>query len=138
MSDGITYNQAQLALVLSFWQTVLSLRDWHMKANLARQFEMATEARLAEVAWSMAHRQASIRVLDPVDYRHDLDLMGLPQDMEEDLVHELLHVVLAGWAPPHDTPEHTAQEQAIIALSKALVNLRRGFFVDSFPFEKEG
>lgn len=58
-------------------------------------------------------------VLDPVDYPPDIIT---PYELEETLVHELLHLHFAPFMSEHDTLERTLQEQAIDAIAKALVS----------------
>jgi len=60
---------------------------------------------------------ADIKVLDPKDYKK---LGGhRPQDIEDIVVHELVHCLLP------DIEDSLVEEQAVVRLSRALVNERR-------------
>ncbi len=50
----------------------------------------------------------------------------IPYDLEETLVHELLHLTCAPFEPEHGSLAHTLMEQTIDMLAKTLVRLKRG------------
>lgn len=78
---------------------------------------------LADCNWQIKKRQAVINLRDPMDF--DPGWFGT-RDMELSLVHELLHLHLAPWSPEAQTEEDVFEEQAIHAISLALVNLDKG------------
>jgi len=103
------------------WQKLLRLQDWDVRISWARGhgIDLATQTEgLCE--WVARRKEAKIKVLDPVDWE-SMDTC----DAEQILVHELLHLRFYGFAAKDDTPEDVAQEQAIHALSMALVMLKR-------------
>jgi hypothetical protein len=106
------------------WQRILRLQDWIISVGIFRKRDMKGENRCGEVEWTLEKRMASIRILDPVDYP---DGLMEEQDMELTLVHELLHLHLVAVTPDHeDELRHCALEQAIDAISRGLVALKRG------------
>lgn len=115
----LTQEEAEKALVE--WQSVLKLRDWDIKIQIVRRNGLVDPEGMAEVRYKHIKRMAIINLLDPIDY--DNDLWG--QDHEISMVHELLHLHFMGFEAEEGTPEDKAQEQAIDAISKSLVYLRR-------------
>lgn len=104
------------------WQERLSLRDWDVHIRVCRARNLPIEESEGTVHWCLPKKTAGISILDPVDFdEHNLTT----QDMERTLVHELLHLHFASLPFEAGTPEDTTQEQAIHALSLALVALKR-------------
>jgi len=113
-----TQEQAQQAC--QEWQKILRLQDWEIVIKIKRARELQSDCQ-AEVQWKNTKKIAIIHLVDPVDYQND----HFPQDHEVSLVHELLHLHMSMFDQEPDTPEGTAQEQAIHAISTALVELSR-------------
>lgn len=121
----LTTKTAQKAL--AFWQKQLRVQDWNITVTVVRKSEV--EGGYAEVETSYAYRSAKIRLVDPVDFE---DSDGeRERDMEDSLVHELLHIVLKD-CRIHSKDDHgnltntgVAEERAIDALAGALVALHR-------------
>lgn len=114
-------NQAQAEELLAEWQRILRLQDWNIKIDIRRDREMELQSSMAEVHWTIEKKAAIMHLLDPIDYQNDY----FPIDHEVSIVHELLHLHMAGFDAKFDTPEGVAQEQAINAISTALVFLKR-------------
>lgn len=110
----------QLQERLAYWQKVLRLQDWNIYARIVRGYEMENPNAMAHINVVYCNKSAIIRIMDPIDYEPDI---VTPQDMEQSLVHELLHIHL--WAL-NDDDTHNEMEQAIEAMSMALVQLERG------------
>ncbi len=104
------------------WQALLGLADWKVVVRIRRAWEMKYPNADGEVGWTDDRRQAIIRILDPVDYE---PTRIFPQDMEEALVHELLHLHFALISFEDHTKEDTLQEQALHALARGYVALKR-------------
>ena len=122
MSEKLT--QKQLDKKLKYWQKVLELRDWHIKARIVKSKDMPTKYYAGCVSWDLQYKAAKISILDFEDI--PTDVIAEP-DMEETLVHELLHLQLA---PIHnDFGESTGyemkEEQVINSLARALTKLHR-------------
>jgi hypothetical protein len=129
-SQLVVLDLNSLANLCSWWQRRLGLSHWEICLKIVRGPTL-DDGSMADVSWNLVKHQAMLRVIDPNDYpafipTHD----AWPQDMERSLVHELLHLVFATFDAPENTPEDSAQEQTIAALSKALVTLRR----EAYPY----
>lgn len=116
--------QEQLEQKLRYWQKRLRLQDWIIEVRLVRERELDGDY-AAQVNWVLPKKMASVHILDQIDYPPEL--MG-ERDMENDLVHELLHLHLA---PIH---EHFGEgnslysmfeEQAIESIAFGLVDAER-------------
>jgi hypothetical protein len=120
--EEIILTQEQLEKKLEEWQKRLRLQDWIIKVRIARASELP-EGSMACVRATLAKKTAGILILDPIDYEPDL---MLPQDMENSLVHELLHLHLE---PIHmeDDTKLIAVEQAIESITSGLLAAHRGY-----------
>jgi hypothetical protein len=116
-------NQEQLDEVCAEWQKTLRLQDWKVKVNIRRQNEMSINNVAGEVDWTLTLKQANINILDKVDYPPDL---MTPQDQEQVLVHELLHLHFAPFDDfDRDSKEYVLMEQAIDLIACGLVDAKR-------------
>lgn len=116
-------SQEQLEALCREWQGVLRLQDWDVKVKLARQREFSNPSAMGECRWTLPNKQALILLVDPVDYPDDTEW---PYDMEQVLVHELLHLHAAAFdAFEDDSPQDVALEQMIECLACGLVRLKR-------------
>lgn len=114
----------ELQALCRVWQERLRLRDWIIDARLARRPEFGNTTQVGRCAWNENHRAARVSVLDPLDA--DLSNTTTPDnDPELILVHELLHIHFIPFVAQDNTPEDTAQEQAINCIAGALVSLAR-------------
>jgi hypothetical protein len=118
--EEVILTQEELGQKLQEWQKRLRLQDWIIKVRTARAYELP-EASMACVNSTLENKTASILILDPIDYEPGL---MLPQDMENSLVHELLHLHLL---PIHgdDDSKHVAVEQAIECIASGLIAAHR-------------
>lgn len=122
--ESIVYTEEELRTKCAEWQKVLRLQDWIVDVGMSRSRDMKIEGCQAEIEPCLPKRMASIRILDPVDYPPDV---AEPQDMELSLVHELLHIHLFPlFADREDEMRMVAEEQAIEAISRGLIALKRG------------
>ena len=103
---------------LKFWQEVLSLRDWDLKAAWTDQTEMPISNALACISVDYENSKAQIWV-------SKLTLPVTDQTItntRENLVHELLHIHLERWDDKSaDVERH--RERAINQIAKGLVAL---------------
>jgi hypothetical protein len=107
--------------LLAEWQKRLKLQDWEIKISFKREYDM--DEKLGSISWSHNKKQASLDLLDPIDYPPtSFD----EYDTEAVIVHELLHLHTAFTARPTEGWEEVMEERAINAISKALVNAKRG------------
>lgn len=122
LTGTILLTMDQVAALLPEWQEALRLRDWHVHVSIERLRDMGGH-RAGCCTWLLSTRTADIKLLDPVDYPD----VTWPYDMEQVLVHELLHLSLAGLSHEDDEPEwfDIAREQAIDSIAETLVALKR-------------
>lgn len=114
--------EEELQALCEVWQKRLRLQDWTVVVRIVRGRELPDGAE-GQVTWVLSRREALIKVRDPIDY---LPEGMVPEDMEANLVHELLHLYFAPFDAEDDSLEEMHQEQAINAISAALVALARG------------
>lgn len=123
--EAIILTEEMLQQRLVYWQQKLRLQDWRIKVSIARSADIGGEYQ-GGINWSLNAKTASIRVLDPIDYpEHSSE----KQDMENTLVHELLHIhfaLISEKCNPQPTEIYNLfEEQAIESLADALVALER-------------
>lgn len=104
------------------WQQILGLMDWDVSVKIVsyEEIEEGTEGR---VDWVITNKTADIKLIKPEGYPFDA---LRPYNMEEALVHELLHLHFAPFNI-NTGLKAISQEQAINAIAKALVNLKKHF-----------
>ena len=122
--EEVILTDEQLQEKLKEWQERLRLQDWIVRARICRRHELPSNSQ-GRVYVTLSKKMANILILDPVDYEPD---NMLPQDMENSLVHELLHLHL--WPITGDDEEgiyRIAEEQAIESITSGLLHaLRNG------------
>lgn len=111
-----------LQAICSFWQKVLKLQDWRITINYERFHKMRDKA--GGLVWGDVRtvptcKRAYIHVLHPGDNEGTTE-----QDVEETIVHELLHVHINEVL--RNKEDEIEEERAINALAEAYVTLRRG------------
>jgi len=110
--------EPELTALCAEWQKRLRLQDWTVKVKIARERDMDAN-RAGQILWVSLKKVALIKILDSVDYNHT---DGWPQDHEETLVHELLHLHNSRFP----TEENNIDEEvAITCVAQALVALKR-------------
>ncbi len=118
----VTFNEDQLQEKLKLWQERLRLQDWIVSVKIVRRREMQPD-RQGEIEFNLYNKVAMISILEPIDY----DDWG-KQDMEDTLVHELLHLHLAGinfhFGKNNDVYE-MLEEQAIESIAHGLIQTER-------------
>lgn len=134
MSDGFVFaseEEAQAACL--WWQGELRLTDWRIKVVTIPIWESTNptngDASIKSNDWN---RYAVLELLDP-QHREPASIHSLPQDQEEDIVHELIHLKMLGWKADATDLE---KESGAIDLSTALVRLRRQAYPEE-PWRKD-
>lgn len=125
--QGKPFDQV-LAEQCSYWQEVLRLQDWNIDVRLVRPHEMAGDKSPVAQTEVYEHRKDAImRFLHPMDLitLQSHFLFGEEKDYDLNIVHELLHLHFAPFQEAIETSKGTAQEQAIEAISRAIVKLHR-------------
>lgn len=110
MSDSL---QAHCVL----WQERLRLRDWEVAVTTVQPGTLGNPNIKGTITWQLHSRSARISVVESADMAAN----DPEYDQERTLVHELLHLHFLAWDTASGTPEDTALEQAIWAISRALV-----------------
>lgn len=111
-------NLENLQQILLEWQRILKLLDWDISVKVVPHRE--AEEAWGNVRWNLDEKFADIKLLDPADQSGGMR----PYNVEETLVHELLHLHFAPFDATTGTHEQRFQEQAINAIARALVNLK--------------
>jgi hypothetical protein len=110
---------------LAEWQKRLELQDWNISLEIVRASELKPKT-LGNIHWDTDKRTATIRVLDPADYR--LPPRAMLEDMEFTVVHELIHLEIAP-VLSHFTrsdADRREEEHAVNHMADALLHLDRG------------
>ena len=102
------------------WQERLRLQAWDVKVKIASREVLPDKG--GEVQYIRHTQTAVIRLLDPSQYDPACDF---PLDLERTLVHELLHLLFSPLDTEDAAERLTTEEQAVHALSRALVELER-------------
>lgn len=104
------------------WRDRLRLNAWNIECGIYRESGFCNKGCDGENDYDLRNGDSLIRILDPVDY----PTSRFPQDMETTLVHELLHLHFAPFAPENDDGlDHHIMEHTICILSETLVGLKR-------------
>ena len=116
---------ARLERLCQEWQEFLGLRDWRIKVEISSDRELVKDS-WATIDIVRDKRHARIKVADP--------RYGLPDDFwwedehdpEQSLLHELLHIYTRALGSfKNGSPQQIAEEQAVNAISQALLRLKR-------------
>lgn len=119
----IYQTQAELDEALAYWQDALRLRDWRLKAEISYRQDMLDDEGVAACSPALENKCAHIALIHPSNFPDS----PWPQDHEQSLVHELLHLHTEPIMPTeYDEARDIANEQAIECISWGLVKLKRG------------
>ncbi|SRR5229473_2248000 len=114
------FSQRKLDGLRREWQKLLRLQDWKITAKFVNSDEIA-EDRVGECNHLAEAREADINILLPSS---DEVVTERDQDVENTLVHELLHCHFAPFRD-EDRAVVVQHEQAIEAITEALLVLKR-------------
>ena len=98
------------------WQKILRLQDWEVDINFYRSRDFTNSDALEECTFNINARDAVIKILDPIDFETEYDI-------EEVVVHELLHLHFAQWTVDNNYICPTSAEQGIDCIAQALIKL---------------
>jgi predicted SprT family Zn-dependent metalloprotease len=126
--------QEELQELCEEWQERLSLRDWRVTAEFTDTGGIAGKA-VGNNRWTLALKAANIYILEE---RYIPD-NSIARDIEETLVHELLHLHFAKWSDETYLKDDeygmpVEGEQGVDAISRALVALKRAAEKANAPF----
>jgi len=119
--NGCVFTEEEALTAIAKWQRRLRLADWHIYFAFKRRHDMLLDGQ-AEIKWEVRRKTAVMNLLDPIDYCAD---HVQKQDHECSIVHELLHLHFASIHEKTDELGELIEEQAINAISEALVALSR-------------
>lgn len=125
--DTVHLNEEELEKILRvrcrYWQKKLRLQDWNVEVTLKRHYEMAHPDCVGCTQIFDEEKDAKIELLSPLDIAGVAGSFINHEELNYDitLVHELLHLHFSPFVEDDTTPKGVAQEQAINAISKALV-----------------
>lgn len=119
-----------LPALLEEWQGILRLRDWDLSIAWAKGHELGPNCE-GDSRFSEEHRAAHLRVLREEDSEPGI---VPPYNAEQTIIHELLHIPLAGWARvvKQNMAESYEMERAINDIARALLALKHGKGVESW------
>ena len=111
--------KAQLAC--QKWQDYLRLSDWDVRVEIVRQSRLGECS--ADINYHCGKKCAILRILDPVDvaYYDTLSTDYWPIDHDLSIVHELLHLLFAGFEPDSDVWKDNILEFAVNTLARTIV-----------------
>jgi hypothetical protein len=115
--EEVILTKEQLQQKCNEWQKRLRLQDWIITVKICRYHE-TDEGRQAEVTWALSKKMASIKVVNSNDYPPDC---MAPQDMENALVHELLHLHFAPLTKGQEDDLYIQEEHAIESITSGLI-----------------
>lgn len=105
--------EVELKNLCNEWQALLGLAHWSIDVRVVRGAEI--EDNRGRTDYDPVGEAAVMRLKDPMDYQG-----YFPCDLEETLVHELLHLIFDKTATEGD-----AYEQVLDRTARALVKLKR-------------
>lgn len=128
----------QVVQVMTYWVAELRISDWSIDVEIQPSHRMDDCSGLCR--FNYANRHATIQLIDP---KNTPDAYA-PLDMEQIIVHELLHVVFCAlheWTRSETSPmssfdRKTIEEQPIDSMAWTLVNMRRRERSRKFAFEE--
>lgn len=113
---------ADLQSLCEEWQKRLFLRDWTVFIKIVSP-RNAIGNSSGQIDVNEPHKTAYISITSDLI---EVKVENLPWwDCEHLIVHELLHLHLWSFHIREDTPEGVAEEQAINALARVLISLKR-------------
>ncbi len=106
---------------LADWQQRLDLQDWKVSLLVTRASKLK-RGTLGDVEWDARAKTATIRVLDPADYR--LSYEDTLKDMEFTVLHGLIHLEISSL--PRNKRGRGQEDLAVSQLADTLLSLERG------------
>src|SRR5438132_5471519 len=116
-------SQKHIDEIAKYWQSVLRLTDWHISVSLVGIDDLP-EHSAAVGRWDHDLHVGAIRVLQPADYAEAATRGWMPplrgqailRDIEDSIVHELIHLRLHDFREAYEDPRRTAEEYTGVRL----------------------
>ncbi len=121
LSKPMSVDETQVDKWMQSWKKRLSLQDWVISTVIVRSTDLKPDT-LGNLKWNSENKTAIIRVLNPADY--DIPAGEIAADIEYTVVHELVHLQLAGL--PRDASTKNVEEQVVNRIAEALMSLDKG------------
>ena len=123
IKNQIIFNLGKAKQLLRYWQKELRLQDWDIFLSIVPKKDLLLPNCKGTNIRQLGLKCASIQLLDPKDFDSNIEVY----DMEQTLVHELLHLTFAIADNQSDCEQGTPWyiEQGIELVSKALINQKR-------------
>lgn len=114
------------------WKSVLALDDWNVTVRLVDLEELPSGA-MALGTWDPALHTGRIDVLKPSEYKKLAEVSTMPElkgkaivrDLEDSVLHELVHLRLREFANADEKHMHDAEEFTVVRLTAAFLKSRR-------------
>ena len=124
--------QKHLDSVVKYWQGVLSLQDWEIRAHTVRLVDL-DEGTLGVSRRDPNFRVMQIGVLDPRDYAEAVVSMGLVsktdkeirRDIDDTILHEIVHLRLRELVQADVNEIGDAEEVTVNRITSALERAKR-------------
>jgi len=119
----IKMTEQGIADCIKYWQAQLRLGDWEIEHSLVRYGDINC---YAQMRWTLPTKGAAIDIADPDTWPTDYN----ETDMEDSIVHELVHVLNAPLIQKFKSSMTTEEfdlfvEFPTVALAKVLTELHR-------------
>lgn len=108
--------QKRLDALVAKWQKELRLQDWTITASICRSYDMPDSDLAGNISMNFDLRLARIKLLSVQDQNCDWFI----RDLEEILIHELLHVHFWSFDPDLTKVQQSSEEQVLNALAACL------------------
>lgn len=136
--DSVYFEEDTLHDAVRFWLPILRLQNWSVAVRFCEQEEFENTVANAEGSKYYAQNRinqmdyrCNISMLTAEQFEEDAEMMGFSYDMEQSLVHELLHLhgtyfdsVINSYGKDNAIP-YCAFERFINMSARALVEMRR-------------
>ncbi|MEX2264525.1 MAG: hypothetical protein WD696_21400 [Bryobacteraceae bacterium] len=119
-NDNIVVTDGQVEEWLQRWQGRMGLDDWKVTVEIVRIWQLDPHT-LGHIRWSKSSRKATIKILNPLDYR--IPKERILDDMELSVVHELVHLQLS--VLPLDKSTRAVEEKVVAQLANTMIALDR-------------
>jgi len=112
--------------LVDVWKRRLGLDPWEIIVKFCNMEDIEAGGE-ANVAVSQSLRRGIIKILWPDEYnRYETYNDDFPQDIEQTIIHELLHIPIMSFADPEKgSLEDVAVENFVEQTAKLLVSLQR-------------
>lgn len=108
-------DDSSIKVLVKKWQTRLKLDHWSVTLELVKS-PKNLDGRVSDCSFNYKYLTATVRLAKKTSAGNAVG----KHDIIKNLIHELLHLHTAGMNIIIDTPEHTAEEQAIEILSRVI------------------